>query len=194
MADETQVDIATTETETVDFDKELQEEIAKTERAEQARKGYEMRHKEKTTETLDEDDAITKAAEKVLARVLPRLEATAASNSLEVHLNQMTSDPSLKNLIKHHFDHSVGSNGSVLERLENAQAIALKKVIAKQAKQLNVAVLNRQQISNTGMGSHSKSIAEPKDNILSEAQIASLKAQGKDDKFIDALKRNLMKR
>lgn len=194
MAEETQVETATTESETVDFDKELQEEIAKVERAEQARKGYALRHKEETTDTQDDDDAIAKAAEKVLAKVLPRLEATSASASLDMYLNQMTSDQGLRNLIKHHFEHSVGSNGSIQERLENAQAIALKKTIAKQAKEINIALTNRQQISNTGMGSHNQSIAEPKDNILSQDQINSLRARGKDDKFIDNLKRNLLKR
>lgn len=195
MADETIVETATTESENVDFDKELQEEIAKAEHAEQARKGYAQRHKETTIETsYDEEDAITKAVEKGIAKLLPKLEATTNSAALELHLSQMTSDPSLRNLIKYHFDNSVGSNGSIQERLENAQAIALKKTIAKQAKEINVALNNRQQISNTGMGSHSQSIAEPKDHILSESQINSLKAKGWDDKKLDLLKKNLLKR
>lgn len=183
------------DTEAVDFEKEYQDEIAKVEKAERDRKGYAQRHQNKSEADAEDEDKVTKTAERILEKVLPRIESSAASLAIDAHLNQMTTDPALKKLIIHHFENSVSpSVGTIQDRLEYAQAIALKKVINKQASELNIAASNRSQISNLSMGQHGQSIAAPKDNDLSEGQIAALKARGFNDTMIEDFKKKLMKK
>lgn len=204
MADETKVDSTTEQNATaeIDFDKDLQEELARMERAEINRKGYEMRKgseargkKEATEPEDDENSDEDKIADRILARILPTIEKSTTNITLETQLNQMTTDPSLQKLIKHHFENSVAPVGTIQERLENAQAIALKKLIKKQANEINIASSNRVQISNMSMGTNTEPIAQPNQNKLSEAQINTLKAtRGWDDakikRFVETYERN----
>jgi hypothetical protein len=197
MADETKVDSTTEQNATaeIDFDKDLREELARMERAEINRKGYEMRKsKKETTEPEDDENSEDKIADRILARILPTIEKSTTNITLETQLNQMTTDPSLQKLIKHHFENSVAQVGTIQERLENAQAIALKKLIKKQANEINIASSNRAQISNMSMGTNTEPIAQPNQNKLSEAQINTLKARGWDDakikRFVETYERN----
>lgn len=86
------------------------------------------------------------------------------------------------------------------ERLLDTQfskATAEKDQLIKDAlarnKELELAIGNRSQIVTTDSGSSSDSKFAIKDNTLSDAKLAALKAKGWDDKKIAAYKANLLK-
>lgn len=178
-----------------DFEKELEQEIAKIERVERDRAGYASRlarREKESAEFVDEEDAkVERLAQKMLEKVLPNLQASTLSATVDSYLRD--EDPGLAKLIRHHFDHSVSKELPFEDRIRIARAAAFSKTIEKQSSELKLASQNRSQISNIGQGSHSQSIAEVKDNILSKAQIQSLKDKGKNDQFIERLKQNLLK-
>ncbi len=189
----------TQELETVDYEKELAEQVEKFEKKDANRQGYEMR-KAKTEETVETqtqvgtiEEQVAAALAKELPKILPKLQSTIAEDNIETMLNQLAPGNAAKqNLIKFHFENSVGLNGSLRERLENALLIADKKTILKTHKEMAVALQNRQGLSTTGQGSSTEGM-QVKDNFLSPEQLTSLKAKGWDDKKIQRFKENVMR-
>lgn len=71
---------------------------------------------------------------------------------------------------------------------------ALVLSLAKKNKELTLALKNRGQINtSSGQGSNQERPEGKVDNVLSNDQLASLKAKGWDDKKIEELKKNLNK-
>lgn len=201
-AEETAAETSTQETndqtETIDYDKELAEQVDKFEAKEHNEQGYAQR-KAKTEESADQtqtqlDDMearVTAAIEKTLPKFIPKLQATLVEDNVETIVNQLAPGNEAKQkLIKFHFENSVGLNGTLRERLENALLIADKKTILKTHKEMAVALQNRQGLSNTGQGSSTEGV-EVADNLLSKEQLNSLKAKGWDEKKIQRFKDNL---
>lgn len=186
--------------EAIDYDKELAEQVAKFGTADHNREGYAQRKAEteesveQTQTTLDDVEArVTAAIEKTLPKFIPKLQATLAEDNVEAILNQLAPDNEAKRkLIKLHFENSVGLNGTLRERLENALLISNKKTIFKTQKEMAVALQNRQGLSTTGQGSSTEG-QEVKDNLLSKEQLNNLKARGWDDKKIQRFKDTLRK-
>jgi hypothetical protein len=202
--DETTTENSTQETndqaETIDYDKELADAVEKFETKEHNEKGYAQR-KAKAEESVDETQAqlddmearVTAAIEKTLPKFIPKLQATLVEDNVETILGQLAPGNEAKQkLIRFHFENSVGLNGSLRERLENALLIADKKTILKTHKEMAVALQNRQGLSTTGQGSSTEGV-EVKDSLLSKEQINDLKARGWDDKKIQRFKDNLRK-
>lgn len=190
----------TTKADEVDYEKELADEVEKFETADRNREGYTKRKGkteesvEKTQTELDDfEEKTRKALEKAAQAYLPKLQATLAEDNVETIVNQLApNNPAKQKLIKFHFENSVGLNGSLRERLENALLITDKKSILKTHKEMAVALQNRQGLSTTGQGTSTEGI-EVKDNFLSKDQLANLKARGWDDKKIQRFKDNLRK-
>lgn len=114
-----------------------------------------------------------------------------AQDTIESVLNELSGgDESKKKLIRFHFENSVGTYGTLRERLENAALIADKKTIQKTQKELAVALQNRQGLSTTGMGVSTEGMEVP-DTFFSKEQLSDLKAKGWDDKKIQRLKENM---
>lgn len=181
----------------VDYDQELTEAVEKFETAEKNREGYLKRQqiKQKTDEAVDEtvkqldiDEAVAAA----LKKQMPKLQASLVEDNVETVLDSLASSDAERKLIKFHFENSVGLNGTIRERLENAKLIANKKTIFKTQKEMAVALNNRQGLSTTGQGSSTEGM-EVKDNLLSKEQLNALKAKGWDDKKIQRFKDNLRK-
>ncbi len=195
--DETTNQVASDETNkegSVDYDKELAESVEKFEIAEKNREGY-LKRKGKTEEAVDEtvkqldiDEAVAAA----LKRQMPKLQASLVEDNVETVLDQLASNESERKLIRFHFENSVGLNGTIRERLENAKLIANKKTILKTNKEMAVALQNRQGLSTTGQGTSTEGM-EVKDSFLSKEQVNDLKARGWDDKKIQRFKTNLRK-
>ena len=80
------------------------------------------------------------------------------------------------------------------EAKAQAERDALVKDLAKKNKELTLALKNRAQVtSNTGQGSNQDKNEVKTDSVLSNEQLASLKARGWDEKKIEAFKKNLNK-
>lgn len=75
-----------------------------------------------------------------------------------------------------------------------AEKDATQKAAMKRIKELEVALKNRGQISqSSGEGSNQDKPEGKKDNYFSNEQIAALRAKGYDDKKIETLKKNMTK-
>lgn len=203
MADEEKVEDTTpqaateettdeTATEEIDYNKEFDEAVEKFDRAEKNREGYQKR---KTTEEsgteISQEDIDARVAE-ALQKALPKLQSSLVEDNVETVLEDIASNDAEKKLIRFHFENSVGLNGTIRERLENAKLIANKKTIFKTQKEMAVALKNRQGLSNSGQGSSTEGM-EVKDNYFSTEQLSELKAKGWDDTKISRLRENLQK-
>ncbi len=180
----------------VDYDKELEESIEKFERAEKNREGYQKRKAPKVSEVDEEktdtiEDQVAAAIAKELPKIVPKLQSTMAEDVVENTLNELSQgNESKKKLIRFHFENSVGPNGTIRERMENAALIADKKAIQKRQAELATALKNRQGLGASGLGSSTEG-QEVKDNILSADQLKELKAKGWNDAKIERFKKNL---
>lgn len=195
-AEETKKTEATEEV-VIDYDKELQEEVEKFERAEHNKDGYAKRKAkedegEEADKTNDIEAQVAAALAKEVPKWLPKLQSTLAEDTVENVLNDLSQgNESRKKLIRFHFENSVGANGTIRERLENAALIADKKAIQKKQTEMATALKNRGGLGASGLGSSTEG-QEVSDNILSATQIADLKARpGWDDKKIERFKKNL---
>lgn len=73
----------------------------------------------------------------------------------------------------------------------SSELVGLVKTLLEQNKELSIAVANRTQIATSSQGGSSEAKVVVSDNLLSEAQIADLKARGKSDEWIATFKKNL---
>jgi len=185
----------TNKTDSIDYAKELVNEIEKFDQAERNRLGY-MKRKRDTGEVETAEDLDAKAEEaleRAAQKYIPKLQSTLVEDNIESILNELSPNNSAKQkLIKFHFENSVGLNGTLRERLENALLIADKKTILKTNKEMAVALQNRQGLSTTGQGTNTEEV-EVKDSLLSKDQINDLKARGWNDQKIQRFKDNLRK-
>lgn len=187
-------------TEEIDYEKEFTEAVENFDRAEKNREGYLKRKQategaeEKTGEAGDVQSQVEEALAKALPKFIPKLQSTLAEDTVEATLNDLAGgNEAKKKLIRFHFENSVGANGTIRERMENALLIADKKTIMKTQKEMAVALQNRQGLSNTGQQGNSTEGQQVKDNFFSPEQLASLKAKGWDDKKIQRLRDNLQR-
>ncbi len=183
--------------ESVDYDKELTEQVEKFETAEKNREGYAKRKSKTAEEKLDDDakellDIDEKVAD-AIKRQMPKLQLTALEDQIETGLDRIASNDAERKLIKFHFENSVGPFGTIMERLENAKLIANKKIIFKTQREMAVALNNRQGLATGGGQGTSSEGPEVKDGFLSKDQVKDLKARGWDDKKIQRFKDNLRK-
>jgi len=185
--EETTVENATQEvSEELDYDKELEIAAEKQKNSEFAQRR--IASKQSAAEEDSKEDDI---ADRVAAKILPKLQATAESSALDIKLDKVAgANESLKKLIKFHYDNSVNPNMDMNERLEAAYAIANKKLVDKTVKEINVARTNRSQVSNIGQGSSQETYQKPGQNVLSDAQINDLKEKARmwhldEKKFIE---------
>ena len=180
----------------IDYDKEFQEATESFDRAEKNREGYQKR-KAKTEGEAEEDkvdDVQAKADEavaKAITKALPKLQSSLAEDSVENALNDLAGGNEAKRkLIRFHFENSVGTNGTIRERMENALLITDKKAILKKQDEMATALKNRAGLGASGMGSSTEGQTVP-DNILSADQLKDLKGRGWDNKKIERFKENL---
>lgn len=156
--------------EEVDYEKELEEVTRKV----QAKSGYEMRHQKKEDEAQEPDDM----ADRVAAKLFPKLQAVNEQNLLNQRLEQLSKgNPTLKKLIQTHYDNSTNPNADMESRLDVAYAAANKKRIEKAVRELNVAQSNRSQIGSTAQGSSTEVLKKPGQNIVSDAQLQDIKSR-----------------
>lgn len=190
-------EIETTEpVEELDYDKEFQEQLDKFETAEKNRKGYEQRKAAEATqpeEGVVTQEGVNAMVSEALKQAIPALQTSLVEDQVETVLNEIAKNDAEKKLIRFHFENSVGLNGTIRERLENAKLIANKKTILKTQREMATALHNRQGISSTGQG-HSTDGPEVKDSFFTKEQLAELKKRGYSDEKIERLKVNMRNR
>lgn len=177
MAEETKVENSVEPTaeiapqgEEIDYDKEL-EEAATKEANWQA--GAQRIAKKQTEEEPVEEDIATQVA----AKLLPQLKSVAESSALDLRLDRVAgNNESLKKLVKFHYENSTNPNKDLQSRIDDAYAIANKKVIDKTVKEINVARAHTAQISNIGQGSNQEQYQKPGANVLSDNQLKELES------------------
>ena len=176
----------------IDYEAEFKAAVESMERAEHNRQGYEAR-KGKTEESgaLPNQATIDAMVAEAVQKAVPQLQSALAQDTIESVLNEFSGgDEAKKKLIRFHFENSVGSNGTIRERIENASLIADKKSIQKTQKELAVALHNRQGLSATGMGVSTEGQQVP-DSFFSKEQLQELKSKGWNDEKIQKLKENM---
>ncbi len=179
-----------------DYDKQLQDEVEKFERAEKNREGYEKRKAKKDGEAEEEkpndiESQVAAALAKELPKILPKLQSSLAEDSIETLLNEFSQgDESKKKLLRWNFENKVTASGTMRERMENAELITDKKAIQKKQSEMATALKNRAGLGASGLGSSTEG-QKVGDNILSADQLNDLKALGWDDKKIERFKKNL---
>lgn len=157
----------TESTEDVDYAKELETVTSKV----RAQEGYARRH-EKDDEAYSQEEL----AEKVAAKIFPKLQAQTEKTILSQRLETLSrGNDSLKKLIQYHLDNSVNPNLDLDARLDVAYAAATKKQLEKTASEIKLAQQNRSQVSNSGQGSSTEVQKKPGQNIVSDDQLAYLK-------------------
>lgn len=193
-AEETVIQNATEEkNEEVDYAKELEEAAIHTRNDLNAQKRIAKKEEDQT----DDSDDI---AQKVISQVLPALKATAESSALEVMLEKKASgNESLKKLMRSHYENRTNPGLDMATRVEDAFAIANKKLVDKSIKEINIARQNRSQISNVGQGANTEQVLKPSSNVLSDAQLSELKLKAKrwnlpEKEFIEGALRRMQER
>ena len=136
-------------------------------------------------DSKDEDASVDAIAEKVAEKLLPTIQRQTASDTIQSVLNELSSDPNEQKLIMYHFENSVGSNGNIRGRLENAKLIANKKAILKTNQELKVALHNRSQLGNTGQGASTEQ-GKQGDTYFTPDQLAFFKKRGLDPEKVKA--------
>lgn len=102
---------------------------------------------------------------------------SVAAQTVDAAIAAKTSDSALQKLIKYHFENSTQGE-DIGERIDNALAIANKKLIKKQMTELEIAKQNRSQISGgTGTGGGSAPF-ETKSSKWTTEQLAYFKQRG----------------
>lgn len=202
--EKTTVETSTQETtpeevvEKVDYDKELAANIERFELAEKNRDGYNKRKAKSDDEEENAgapsiQDQVAAALAKELPKILPTLQSSLAEDSIETLLNEFSEgNESKKKLLRWNFQNSIGSVGTLRERMENAALITDKKAIQKKQTEMATALKNRAGLGASGLGSSTEGQVVS-DNILSNDQINDLKARGWNDKKIESFKKNLRK-
>lgn len=177
----------------LDYNQEFNEAVEKFDRAERNREAY-MKRKgiaEEPEQAIVPEVNIEAMVEEAIKKQLPKLQSTLVEDTVESTLNELSQgNEAKKKLIRFHFENSVGLNGTIRERMENALLIADKKKILKTQTELAVALQNRQQLPSSAIGISTEG-PQVKDNFFSPEQIANLKARGWDDKKIERLKGNM---
>lgn len=76
---------------------------------------------------------------------------------------------------------------------ESSELVDVVKQLLRRNKELETAVVNKAQVSNTGQGAGSDSTLHVGDNVLSQDQVKALQAKGWDDVKITRFKQNLLR-
>lgn len=186
--------LADEEAKKVDYEKELQEEIEKFEKKEKNREGYEKRkeHEEKE-KTPDIQAQVQAQVDAAIAKAIPAIQSALSQDTIDTLLTEFSGgDEAKKKLLRFNFENKVSGVGTLRERMENAALITDKKTIQKTQAEMATALKNRAGLGASGLGSSTEGQAV-KDNILTESQLADLKAKGWDQKKIDRFKQNLVR-
>lgn len=128
---------------------------------------------------IETSEDVNKLIEESVKKNLSSFQTSLASQNIDAAIAAKTSNPALQKLIKHHFEYSTQGE-DIGERIDNALAIANKKLISKQVSEIELAQRNRSQISGgTGTGGGSAPF-ETQNTQWSAENLAALKAKGLD--------------
>lgn len=126
--------------------------------------------------------------------VLETASALVQKPTLDAMLREMSSNPQERDLIKYHYEHSIVKGGldesSVRADIEKAYAIANGKKLRKTVSEMQVAMQNRDQISNMPSGGSQETIKEVKNSFWTADQLAEFKKRGVDP---DKVQKNYLK-
>lgn len=130
-----------------------------------------------------------KVAEKVAA-----VSESLAKPTIDQMIVSMSDNQAERDLIKYHYEKSIQHHGvdidSIQSDLENAKVIANKKAISSKMKEMAIALNNKSQISNEGMGNDVQQGKEINKDYFTAEQLAELKRIGVDP---NKVKENILK-
>lgn len=102
--------------------------------------------------------------------------------TLDAMLKEVSSNPQERDLIKYHYEHSIVRGGldesSIRADIEKAYAIANGKKLRKTVSEMQVAMQNREQISNMPSGGSQDTSKEIKNSPWTAEQLAEFKKRG----------------
>lgn len=134
-----------------------------------------IKEQAKKDSTVDIQEVIRKT-------VLETASALVQKPTLDAMLQEISSNPQERELIKYHYDHSIVKGGldesSVRADIEKAYAIANGKKLRKTVSEMKVAMQNREQISNMPSGGSQDTTKEIKVSPWNAEQLAEFKKRG----------------
>lgn len=141
----------------------------------------------------DSEDIKAQVAEIVDAK-LSDIKKTIDLNSFDSLIGSYSDNPDEQELIRYHFENSVGTVGTLRERIENAQLIANKKKFLKESSEMRRALENKSGISrNATAGGGNQDVEKGTKDFFSPEQIAHFKKRGFTDAQIEQVKANYLK-
>lgn len=164
--------------EDIDYKTELEVETARREKAEEAI----IKLKKKRKESGEVEPLSETQVGKIVQDSIDRSRLDDVEDYVDTQVELITQNVDEQKLIRFHYDNSVKKSGfskrSIRKDLENAQAIANRKRILKENRELKTS-LSQGSASNTGMGSNQSKprTGKPK---LSEADKTFLRQRGKN--------------
>lgn len=178
----------------VDYKAELEAERAKRTKAESDRDNYregmlnakdQLKKKkgmkaEEGSEDEKESDDIEDRIASIVDKRLGIIQKSTDLVAFESIVGQYTDDPDEAELIKFHFENSVGG-GSVRERIENAHLIANKKKFLKERSEMARSLENGKGVSRVASaGGRNQDVDKGNKDFFSPEQIEALKKRGLD--------------
>ena len=105
----------------------------------------------------DDDDESEDIDEKISSKVNERM-SELLGDAIEETLTTMTDNPDERELIKYHYENTLNKTGlskrNIQDDLLNAKALANRRRIVKENKELKLAMRTKNGISNTGIGTN----------------------------------------
>lgn len=162
----------------IDYKTELEQEKTKLAKAEEAI----IKLKRKRKESGEVEPLTEERVGKIVQDTVDRTRLDDVEDYVDTQVESMTQNVDEQKLIRFHYENSVRKSGfskrSIKKDLENAMAIANRKRILKENRELKTS-LKQGSTSNTGIGSNQSKpkTGKPK---LSEADKAFLRKRGKN--------------
>jgi hypothetical protein len=140
----------------------------------------EIKEQAKADEKMSKNDI-----EELIQRTVIATASTLVQKpTLDAMLREMSNNPQERDLIKHHYEHSIVKSGldesSIRGDIEKAYAIANGKKLRKTVSEMKVALDNRSQISNMPSGGSQPVATEVKNSFWSQEQLDEFKKRGVD--------------
>lgn len=176
----------------VDYKAELEKLQAEKLKADEEKNNYkqgmlnakDQLKKFKKGETPDDDDDSDDLDEKVKAIVseqVATIKSDLEKSTVDSLIGEYSDDPDEQALIKYHLENSVAKNGSIRGRIENAQLIANKKLLAREREELTYALKAKGGVGRfSAAGGSNQDVEKGKKEIFSPEVIAEIKKRGLD--------------
>lgn len=141
-----------------------------------------------------DEESLDSIIDKKVAEKVAAVSESLAKPTVDQMIYSLSDNQAERDLIKYHYENSIQKHGvdidSIQSDLENAKVIANKKAISSKMKEMAVALNNKSQISNEGLGNDVQQGKEVSKDFFTKEQLDELKRIGVDP---NKVKENILK-